>query len=420
MRGGARTHQRPHLPPPARPVASGALSCAGVGLARGPSRIAPVKGRHPCSTPRPKLQVATAPAPARRRRAPDGSGRRARHPRHRRRGRDPRPGRRRRRLARPSARRRQPPDDDHVRRQSFPDYGLTADVVLALDSAKVGTAGRPPGHRRAAQRTCSTTPAAATRRALRRRVRQAARGRRRAERRRRPRSAAGRARTWWPGCARLECGTRASPDARRRQGPVLRHHRSSATSATPSRQSLALIGLERATRRGRLARRGDVPGRAAVRQRRLPGDVRRHALPGHGRRHRLRRAGAGDGRRPGGRAPRQPTPVAGSSGSSTATGRSPATAPATPTARRSPRRRSTAVGRDNAAAEARGVPARPAGRLRRQGRQPRPGPVRPRRHGRPGPGHQPGHPRAGAGHPGRHQQGRRRPRPAQAGLLARC
>ena len=80
----------------------------------------------------------------------------------------------------------------------------------------------------------------------------------------------------------------------------------------------------------------------------------------------------------------------------------------------------TAVGRDNAAADARGflrdLQVGCAGKAANRGmvRYAR------GRRGRLRPCHQPGDPRAGAGHPGRHQPGRRRPRPAQAGLLARC
>ena len=275
MRGGARTHQRPHLPPPARPVASGALSCAGVGLARGPSRIAPVKGRHPCSTPHSRARLRKHLLAARR--APDGSGRRPRHSRHRRRGRDQQPGRRRRRLARPSARRRQPPDDDHVRRPAFPDYGLTADVVLALDAAKVG--------RRAARQATgalrhnvlaytgggdSTEHYAGAYAKL---VLVAA-----AQGADATAFGGGPRKNLVAGLRALEC-TKGRSCCRRGQGPVL--------GRLPVRRLqqrvLAVAGPDRAgagDQPWRLARRGVVPGRSAVPQRWLPGDLRRHRPAG--------------------------------------------------------------------------------------------------------------------------------------------
>ena len=100
------------------------------------------------------------------------------------------------------------------------------------------------------------------------------------------------------GLLALECG-KAPVLSRRRPGSV----RGRLGVRRVQQHLLAVAGPDRAGAGDQpwsLARRGVLPDRPAVRQRRFPGDLRRGDLPVHRRRHRLRRAGIGSGRRRGG------------------------------------------------------------------------------------------------------------------------
>ena len=294
MRGGARTH-RSSAPsaPRATPVAPGASSLRARHVGD-PSRIAPVKGRHPCHHAR--TPPAAAPDAARRRRAARGTRPSCSPP--------------------PGAPTRPPPTTGPTPAPAGSAASSTpSHLIVTTFNGQTVRRLRPHRRRRPRPRLGQGRPRPRParhpgpedprarlhrrrrrHRVLRRLVRQAARRRRGPGQWTRRAFGTGPRKDLVAGLRALECGTHARTDCAaadrrpvRRPQPVRRLQRHDRPVARPDRPRAGhptrpVAGL------------GRVPARPAVPERRLPGEVRRRHLHPVGRRHRLRRAGADDGR----------------------------------------------------------------------------------------------------------------------------